>query len=75
MAAATEQGEIAALRVADDHHVAATTAVAPVGAPPGHVSLATEADHAVTATTALYIDLRSVEEHAADEVSAAVASR
>jgi hypothetical protein len=63
--AASQRREVAPLGVADEHDVTAAPAVAAVGAAAGHMRLAPEADHAVSATAALHVDLRSVVEHAA----------
>jgi hypothetical protein len=65
MAASPQRGKVAALRVADEHDVAAATAVAAVGTAARHMSLAAKADHAVAAAAGFHINLGSIEEHAA----------
>ncbi len=57
---APERLQIAQRVVADEHDVAAPTAVAAVGAALGHVRLTPEAQAAVAAATGLDVDSRSV---------------
>src|SRR6185312_14267891 len=62
--AAAERNQVAALRVTDQHDIAAAAAVTAVGPASRHMRLAPEADRAVAAAATLDVDRRSVEEHA-----------
>jgi hypothetical protein len=57
---ATERLQIAQRVVAHQHDVAAAPAVATVGAAPGHVRLATEAEAAIAPAAGLDVYARSV---------------
>ena len=64
VAAALEPLQVAQRSVAHDHHVAAATAVAAVGAAARDVRFAAEAHAAVTAGAGLHMDSRAIVKHA-----------
>src|SRR5439155_16492801 len=65
-----ERGEVAEIRIGDEHHVAAGAAVAPVGAALRDVLLTAKAERTVAAAPRLNVDCRAVVEHGARVASA-----